>query len=1134
MGAPPQEWAASFNVQASLVVEDRAADDGEQLPSEREARHGFLERLPPGYAEQTAPQVAARDWAEIFRLLTRGTAGPAGPGHGPAGDSRPAAGDAHMALGPGRAGAPGDFRLRRTALSRAELSSLLRAVESFGLVAEEAVPWHFALDLPQGDVFIDDVGLRIGTPVAPPGFELATGGARLVDALNAAIGAKTELSVLNRLVVGAGLGWREVNLLHAYCAYRLAVGGPRAAERADLMTDALVVFPSVAAAAVALFRALFGPRGADAEGARADLLAALAGVPDLRHDEALKELVALVEAPTRTNWALDRETISLKFASSSIPFLPPPVPLAEMFVWSPEFDGLHLRFGPVARGGIRWSDRRSDLRGEVLGLARAQVKKNALIVPTGAKGAFVLHEDPADRAERSRRGRDAYRAFIGALLDVTDNIVDEKVAHPREVVCRDGDDAYLVVAPDKGTGSFSDLATAISSERGYWLGDAFASGGSHGYDHKALAITAKGAWLAVRRHFRALGMDAQSEPLRVVGVGDMSGDVFGNGMLQSRSICLVAAFDHRDVFIDPTPDAGRSFAERGRLSRLERSSWQDYDLSVASPGAGAYPRHAKQVKLSPAAAAMLGTGPGPISPPELVRAVLQAPADLLFFGGVGTFVKAFDESDIAVDDSANDDVRVDARQLRARVIAEGANLAITQRARAGYSRRGGRVNTDFVDNSAGVAMSDREVNLKILLALAVARGRLDAPGRDRLLKDEEQAVAAAVLTGVERGLVALDWAAASSAADLPAYEALMEDLEHAGVLGRDVEALPTEEELSRRKQAGAGLSRPELAVLFAYARSELARSIEGSSLTGEEALRPCVLRYFPPSVREAFSDLVPEHPLYHQLLSCELANEIVDRMGAVWAHELAGETARGLSEVAGCYWTARQVMAVDNSFADVDALGWSLSGPGEEALRGRAGEALDRLARWYLHRQGTFRPGEVIDRDRPYAEGLEAPGAGPGPFDNELVHLGVPAEVAARAGRLAPLASVGELAEAARAAGRPLEVAVDAYPVLEDGLCLRPLLGALGRRPAPDRWERWQLHSLADDLAESRGAALAEALRRSPSLDGQAAGHEWLAERAAALPRAALLAHRVEVGASPSLSLIALAVRAVGDTVEAG
>ncbi|MGA3219626.1 MAG: NAD-glutamate dehydrogenase domain-containing protein [Acidimicrobiales bacterium] len=1115
-----------FDVHADLLQGEQATGDGEPTPSARAARQRFLECLPPGYAEETAPEVAAQDWVEISRLLALGP-GPA-PVAGGAND-----GAAHMALSPGRAGAPGDFRLRRTSLSRAELSSLLRAVESFGLVAEEAVPWHFALGREGGDVFIDDVGLRIGTPVAEPGFELGTGGSRLVDALNAAIDARTELSVLNRLVVGAGLSWREVNLLHAYCCYRQAIGGPRAAERADLMTQALVAFPSSAAAAVRLFRALFGRQsGAVAEEARAGILAALAAVPDLQHDEALRELVALVEATTRTNWGLERETISLKFASSSIPFLPPPLPLAEVFVWCPTFEGLHLRFGLVARGGIRWSDRRADLRGEVLGLARAQVKKNALIVPTGAKGAFVLHDEPGDRAERAEIGRSAYCAFVRALLDVTDNMVDEKVVHPEGVVCRDGDDPYLVVAPDKGTGAFSDLANGISAEKGYWLGDAFASGGSHGYDHKALGITARGAWLAVRRHFRALGMDAQRDPLRVVGVGDMSGDVFGNGMLQSRSISLVAAFDHRHVFIDPAPDAERSFAERERLSRLERSSWQDYGLQVTSPGAAVYPRQAKQVELSVEAAGALGIGPGPISPPQLVRAVLQAPADLLFFGGVGTFVKAFDESSVEVDDSANDDVRVDARQLRARVITEGANLAITQRARVSYSRRGGRVNTDFVDNSAGVAMSDREVNLKVLLGVAVARGRLHIAGRNRLLKAEGPAVAEAVLAGVARGLAALDGAAASSAADLPAYEALLEDLEDAGLLNREVEALPGEEEMSRRKQAGAGLSRPELAVLFAYARSELARSVQSSSLAGEEALMPCVLRYFPPGVREGFSDLVPEHPLYHQLLSCELGNEIVDRMGALWAHELAVEAGRELHEVAGCYWAARQVMVVATSFADVDDLGWSMSAACEEALRGYAVEALDRLARCYLGRRGPLRPGEVIDGDRPYAMSLESAQARPDPLEGDLVRLGVPAEVAGRAQRLALLASVGELAEAARNAGRPLEAAVDACPVLEEGLCFRPLLGALRRRPAPDRWQRWQLHSLADDLARSRVVALVEALGRHPLLDGRAAAREWLGERAAALARVSRLAHQVEL-APPSLSLITLAVRAVGDAVAA-
>jgi glutamate dehydrogenase len=428
-------------------------------------------------------------------------------------------------------------------------------------------------------------------------------------------------------------------------------------------------------------------------------------------------------------------------------------------------------------------------------------------------------------------------------------------------------------------------------------------------------------------------------------------------------------------------------------------------------------------------------------------------------------------------------------------------------------------------------MSDREVNLKILLGVAVTRGRLRTPGRNRLLKAGEQAVAQAVLAGVERGLVALDRATASSAADLPAYEALLEDLEHAGLLNVDVEALPAGEELSRRKHAGAGLSRPELAVLFAYARSELARSIEGSSLAGEEALMPCVLRYFPPAVREAFSDLVPEHPLYHQLLSCELGNEIVDRMGAIWAHELAAEAGRELHEVAGCYWAARQVLAVETSFADVDDLGWSVSAACEEALRGCAVEAVDRLARWYLYRRGPLRPGEVIDRDRPDAVRIEAAMALPELLDGELVRLGAPAEVAARAQRLALLASVGELAWAARAAGRPLEVAVDACPVLEDGLCFRPLSG--GRRPAPDRWERWQLHSLGDDLARIRAVALAAALRSNPGLDGPEAARRWLGDRAATLRRPSLLAHQVEVAAPPSLSLMALAVRALGDAVEA-
>ena len=522
--------------------------------------------------------------------------------------------------------------------------------------------------------------------------------------------------------------------------------------------------------------------------------------------------------------------------------------MAETFVWCPWFEALHVRFGLVARGGIRWSDRQADLRSEVLGLARAQVKKNSLIVPTGSKGGFVLRKDDTNHQYPGHQdpghldlGKSAYAAFIEGLLDITDNVIDGKPVHPDGVACRDGDDAYLVVAPDKGTAHFSDLANSISVRRGFWLGDAFASGGSTGYDHKVLGITARGAWVAVRRHFRALGMDSQREPLRVVGVGDMSGDVFGNGMLQSQSICLVAAFDHRHIFVDPSPDPDVSYGERLRLSQLEHSSWQDYDLKTASHGAAVYSRHAKKVELSPRACGALGVvGTGQMSPPELVKAVLEAQVDLIFFGGIGTFVKESAETDRDVDDRANDDVRVNADQLRAWVVAEGANLAMTQRARTSYSRRGGRVDTDFIDNAGGVAMSDREVNLKILLDLALGSGRLAPADRDEVLAGSADAVADAVLAQVEQSVVALDRAAVSSATDLPAFEALMEDLERAGLLDVEVEALPDAEELARRRPAGAGLSRPELAVLLAYARSELARSIDSSPLSALR--RPSLLR----------------------------------------------------------------------------------------------------------------------------------------------------------------------------------------------------------------------------------------------------------------------------------------------------
>lgn len=1112
----PELWAGLFEAELSRLVGSERADG-----ASAEGAQTFLSSLPPGYVEETAPEDAASDWLQMSRLLSSP-------------DSSDLAG--RLVLSPCRLGAPGDFRLRRVGLRRVEISSFLPVLESFGLVAVESVPWHFGLPLRPGasDAYIDDIGLRVGTPLMAPLPDLSTVGPRLVEALGAVMAGLGELNVLNRLVLGAELNWRAVNLLCAYSDYRRVVGGPKASERAEAMSKALVAFPSVAAAAAGLFESLLVPGTiVPANAARAELLAALSEVPDLEHDRALRELVSLIEATTRSSWALRRETISLKFASPSVPFLPAPRPVAEVFVWAPWLEALHLRFGLVARGGIRWSDRQSDLRGEVLGLARAQVKKNSLIVPTGAKGAFVLRKGSATVRDQAKT---AYGAFIKGLLDVTDNIVEGKLAHPEGIACRDGDDPYLVVAPDKGTAQFSDLANSICKERGFWLGDAFASGGSHGYDHKALAITARGAWVSVRRHFRALGMDAENEQLTVVGVGDMSGDVFGNGMLRSRSICLVAAFDHRHIFVDPSPDPVRSYEERYRLSKLERSSWQDYNLDAASKGAAVYSRHAKAVELSPEARAVLGVRAGPLSPPELVKAVLGAPVDLVFFGGIGTFVKATDESDAEVDDAGNDEVRVSADQLRARVIVEGANLALTQRARASYSRRGGRVNADFVDNAAGVAMSDREVNLKILLGLALAAGRLGDAGRDEMLASAQESVARAVLAEVGRGVVALDRAASSSAEDLAAYEALIADLGRAGLLDPAVESLPGAEQLARRRQAGAGLSRPELAVLLAYARSEVARAIEGSELASDEALWACALRYFPPPVRDAFSDLVPAHPLFRQLVSSELANEVVERMGGVWAHEAAAETGRAIWEVAGAYWAAREVLGAGTLFDEVDASTWSLSLDAEVALRDEMSSGLGRLARWYLSRRGPLKPGELIARDRPSMIAVDEIAPAPlGPAasvdEGTLSGLGIPADVARRAQRFKWAAAVGELAEVARAAGCEMGPVVDAYGVVDEALSLPALQHALGQG-ASDRWERWQLHLLADDVARARADAVTKALLAYSEAPSGQACRQWLAMRSGPLARVSFLVNQLGPGPA-DVSLLALAVRALSETVQA-
>ncbi len=752
------------------------------------------------------------------------------------------------------------------------------------------------------------------------------------------------------------------------------------------------------------------------------MLAALAAVEHLDQDQVLRAYLGLMDATVRTNHYVRTAggarlaTLAIKLESALVPELPPLRPNVEAFVYSPRVEGIHLRGGPIARGGIRWSDRQDDLRTEVLGLVRAQVLKNAGIVPTGAKGGYVCKRmATSDGAPLDVRAeiRECYQLFVSGLLDITDNVVSGTVTPPAGVRSADGEDSYLVVAADRGTATFSDLANQISADHRFWLGDAFASGGQHGYDHKAMGITARGAWVAARQHFRQLGIDPEQEEVRVIGVGDMSGDVFGNGMLLSRTIALIAAFDHRHIFVDPDPDPARSYAERSRLFRLPRSSWEDYDRSVLSPGGGVWPRTTKEISLSPEAQEVLALRSRVVSPPELVSAILTAPADLLWLGGIGTFVKAPSESHADVGDRVDDVVRVDADKVRARVVAEGGNLGFTQRARIVYSRRGGKINTDFIDNAAGVATSDYEVNLKILLALAIEGGRITADQRDQLLAEVTDDVARAVLHDVGLTALAVTRAVPASASDLDAYDALMTHLEAVGHLDRNVEALPAGEEMDRRRSAGAGLTRPEAAVVLALAKSDLAQALETSSLVGDPAIHDAVAAYFPAAIVAQFGDLLGSHRLYPQLAATRVAHEIIDRMGVTWAHETADEFGVGLADVGRAFWAARHVVAADRLWRDIEGLATSVGTDAEEVLELSVAGAVHTLARRYLIDGVGNRDADwEIARQLESASGLPGEGAA---RVKTLVDLGVGPATASAFGRLRTVALAADVGMVIRA-----------------------------------------------------------------------------------------------------------------------
>ncbi|HEY6049371.1 MAG TPA: NAD-glutamate dehydrogenase domain-containing protein, partial [Sphingomicrobium sp.] len=837
----------------------------------------YINTFPDSYRTNTAPEEGA---ADILRLCEL------------ADDADRGVRISHVPSDPPR-------QLRLKTYRKSDLIPLSDAVpvlENFGFRVLEEVPTALA----GGIGYIHDFRVEIGAEAEVE--SIVSRKTEIERAIANVLCGTAEDDEFNQLVLYAALDTQAVVWLRAWFRYLRQTG-----SSFSLVTvvDALRRAHNTTRGLIGLFIAAHDPatkkRDEQIASYRDQLDRLLAKVRSIDDDRILRRLRALVEAIVRTNAFAPpaAEALAFKINSSLVPGLPAPVPWREIWIYSPRVEGIHLRGGPVARGGIRWSDRRDDFRTEILGLMKAQLVKNAVIVPTGAKGGFYPKQLPpmSNRDAWLAEGTETYRIFIRSLLSVTDNLINDKVVHPQGVVIHDGEDPYFVVAADKGTATFSDIANSIALERNFWLGDAFASGGSNGYDHKAMGITARGAWISVQRHFLEMGIDVQSDPISVAGCGDMSGDVFGNGMLLSKTLRLIAAFDHRHIFIDPDPDPAKSWAERKRLFDLPRSSWDDYDRALISKGGGVYPRTEKSIPLTPEARRVLGIEAKALDPASLINAILKAPVELLWFGGIGTYIKASTQSQADVGDPANDALRADGIELKAKVIGEGANLGVTQAGRIEFAEHGGRVNTDFIDNSAGVDCSDNEVNIKIPLNREMRDGTLSFDKRNNLLARMTEEVADLVLEDNRLQSLALTIAEAGGATALPGHVRTIELLEVSGRLDRKVEGLCSSEELLRRLQENRGLTRPELAVVLSVSKLVLQDAAEELRLSDDPIVEPQLFDAFPAPMRKAHAESIRTHRLRNEIIATKVANRLVNRLGPGIAFDLTEEEGVSLQQV---------------------------------------------------------------------------------------------------------------------------------------------------------------------------------------------------------------------------------------------
>ncbi len=986
------------------------------------------------------------------------------------------------------AGAASDQRrLKLFSTEPVSLSTASPILQGMGVEVTDERP--YGLTLANGaQRWIYDFGLRYEA-IAETSPDAAS--QLFEDAFAAVWSGAAESDGFNALVLHAGLNWRQVVMVRAYAKYLRQIGTPFSEE---YLQSSLLANVHIVRLLVRLFEVRFDPQG---ETGRLDAAEALVQqirgkldeVASLDQDRILRSLLGLIRATARTNFfqpgeagAPGKSYLALKFDPQAISELPEPRPRFEIFVYSPRVEGVHLRFGAVARGGLRWSDRRDDFRTEVLGLVKAQMVKNAVIVPVGAKGGFVVKSAPGGAGGREawmREGVDCYRIFIRGLLDLTDNLVNGKVVPPERVVRHDSDDPYLVVAADKGTATFSDIANGVAADYNFWLGDAFASGGSVGYDHKAMGITARGAWESVKRHFRELGIDTQSEDFTVVGIGDMSGDVFGNGMMLSEHIRLVAAFDHRHIFLDPNPDAAVSYAERRRLFALPRSSWADYDAELLSEGGGVYPRTAKEIPISAQVRARLGLADNikALTPADLIRGVLAAPVDLLWNGGIGTYIKATAENNPDIGDKANDSIRLNGSHVRARVIGEGGNLGLSQLGRIEYAKvgadgAGGRINTDAIDNSAGVDTSDHEVNIKILLDRIVRAGALSDKDRSRLLAEMTDEVARLVLRDNIEQNVALGIARAQAPAMLPVHRRLMTHLERQGDLDRVLEFLPDDEELDERAASQHGLTSPELSVLLAYAKITNTAHLLESDLAEAPWFEQVLRAYFPSQLVERYGNQLNDHPLRREIITTFVVNDMINRGGMTFSFRTQEATGASPDQIARAYTVVREVFGLSRFWAAVESAGMPVAAATALHLEGR--RLLDRAVRWLLQSRqaqldvvteiSRFQPGvaDLAPRIPELVQGFERERLRARAADHEK--LGTPAPLALTAAALVDVFSLLDIIEITETADRPAEQVASLYFTLSERFDIDRLLTLITALPQPDRWQSMARSALRSDL----------------------------------------------------------------------